>query len=254
MPYLTELSSYISFDNEMNQNITIKMEIESGKSATTIVPVNNHLDAFVDLINNDIESIILGYNVNNQVVIDQLIKSLPQELGRKIPNEILFSLSITAAKLAAEYNNMELYRYLSGPRNIVLPQVVIKKEVYDLHNLNESKGMIKQVSSIEMVKDDLANLAFLDLYSINQTTINNLKKKYPNLMFISKKKLEHSYQYFDIYEYQVVSDVLNASANFINTKYLDSSLADLSIALKTEYLYVNNNVLNRLLNILNEEK
>lgn len=257
MSYLNEIKSFITYNSEFKPNLTIRMEIESGKAAETITTIDNHLDAFIDLINNDIENILIGYNVTNQLVIDEIISNLPKELNRKIPNELLFGLSITVSKLAAMFYGIDLYRYLAGPKKINYPVVLLNKDneqvFFELNDLSKPIGKLLKTDKIEKIKDKLSTTLFLDLYSINQTTINNLNKTYPNLLFISNKDLNNAYKYTNINDFKTISDLLSERVDFINSKYIDASLADIAIALNVKYLSVTSDVLNRLISIINLE-
>lgn len=250
MPYITEINSYITFNQALNKEITLQMEIESGKVAKTIIPVDNHLEAFVELINNDIASILTGYNVINQSVLDNIINNLAKELKRKIPNEITLSLSLNVAKLASMYYDMPLFKYLGGIKKTTLPTVFLNGS-YPLKGYKATDGTcatdtLIKTEKIDKVKKDLPNVTVLDLYSATSSTINNLKKQYPNLKIVTLKAQDGAYHYFDILTYSTISELLMVKESFINTKFSDDALADIVVALGVEYVITNYNVINRM--------
>ena len=256
MPYITEIKSYITFSSKTNKAITLQMEIESGKSAKCLIPVDNHLEAFVELINGDLTSLLLGYNVLNQDVVDQLIKNLAKELKRKIPNEITLALSMVVAKLASMYYDIPLFKYLGGIKSINLPVMFISGEYplkgYHPQDLTTPADLLLKADKIDKVQKELPNITILDIYSLTASSINNLKKQHPHLKFITLKTTGGlSYQYFDPLNYSTLSELLMNKASFINTKFFDESLSDLALALGAEYVISNLDVLNRMIEIAN---
>jgi enolase len=76
----------------------------------------------VDNVNNVIAPILLGMDATNQVAIDKAMIALDgTKTKSKLGANAMLGVSLAAAKAAAEYSELPLYRYIGGANANVLP-------------------------------------------------------------------------------------------------------------------------------------
>ena len=136
MPFITDIYAREVMDSRGNPTIEVEVYTESGAFGRALVPSgastgeheavelrdgdkNRYLGKgvlkAVDNVNNIIGPALLGYDVTQQVLIDQTMIELDDTKNKgKLGANAILGVSMAVARAAAEYVGLPLYLYLGG--------------------------------------------------------------------------------------------------------------------------------------------
>ena len=143
MPYIIDVYAREVLDSRGNPTVEVEITTESGAMGRAIVPSGASTGEYealelrdkdlsrylgrgvlkaVENVNDVIAPEIIGYDVTNQLIIDNVMLKLDGTKNKeKLGANAILAVSLAAAKAAAEYYNMPLYRYLGGVNAHTLP-------------------------------------------------------------------------------------------------------------------------------------
>ena len=143
MPYIIDVYAREVLDSRGNPTVEVEITTESGAMGRAIVPSGASTGEYealelrdkdlsrylgrgvlkaVENVNDIIAPEIIGYDVTNQLIIDNVMLKLDGTKNKeKLGANAILAVSLAAAKAAAEYYNMPLYRYLGGVNAHTLP-------------------------------------------------------------------------------------------------------------------------------------
>ena len=143
MPYIIDVYAREVLDSRGNPTVEVEITTESGAMGRAIVPSGASTGEFealelrdkdsarylgrgvlkaVENVNDVIAPEIIGYDVTNQIIIDNVMLKLDGTKNKeKLGANAILAVSLATAKAAAEYYNMPLYRYLGGVNARTLP-------------------------------------------------------------------------------------------------------------------------------------
>ncbi len=143
MPYIVDVYAREVLDSRGNPTVEVEITTESGAMGRAIVPSgastgeyealelrDKDLDRYlgrgvlkaVENVNDVIAPEIIGYDVTNQLIIDNVMINLDGTKNKeKLGANAMLAVSLACARAAAEYYNMPLYRYLGGVNAHILP-------------------------------------------------------------------------------------------------------------------------------------
>ena len=143
MPYIIDVYAREVLDSRGNPTVEVEITTESGAMGRAIVPSGASTGEYealelrdkdlsrylgrgvlkaVENVNDIIAPEIIGYDVTNQLIIDNVMLKLDATKNKeKLGANAILAVSLAAAKAAAEYYNMPLYRYLGGVNAHTLP-------------------------------------------------------------------------------------------------------------------------------------
>ena len=143
MPYITDVYAREVLDSRGNPTVEVEVTTESGVFGRAIVPsgastgskealelrdqdLNRYLGRgvlkAVENVNELIAPEIIGYDVTNQILLDEVMIKLDGTKNKeKLGANAILAVSIACAKAAADYYDMPLYRYLGGVYAHTLP-------------------------------------------------------------------------------------------------------------------------------------
>ncbi|MDX8344314.1 phosphopyruvate hydratase [Rossellomorea sp. YZS02] len=136
MPFITDVYAREVLDSRGNPTIEVEVYTQSGAFGRALVPsgastgeyeavelrdgekdryLGKGVQKAVDNVNNEIAEEIIGYDVTEQVAIDQAMIALDgtENKGKLGANAIL-GVSMAVARAAADFFGVELYQYLGG--------------------------------------------------------------------------------------------------------------------------------------------
>ncbi|MGG3912577.1 phosphopyruvate hydratase [Bacillus sp. es.034] len=136
MPIITDVYAREVLDSRGNPTIEVEVYTQSGAFGRALVPsgastgeyeavelrdgdkgryLGKGVEKAVDNVNNEIAEEIIGYDVTEQVAIDQAMIALDgtENKGKLGANAIL-GVSMAVARAAADFFGVELYQYLGG--------------------------------------------------------------------------------------------------------------------------------------------
>ncbi|CAN7211147.1 MULTISPECIES: phosphopyruvate hydratase [Rossellomorea] len=136
MPFITDVYAREVLDSRGNPTIEVEVYTQSGAFGRALVPsgastgeyeavelrdgdkdryLGKGVQNAVDNVNNEIAEEIIGYDVTEQVAIDQAMIALDgtENKGKLGANAIL-GVSMAVARAAADFFGVELYQYLGG--------------------------------------------------------------------------------------------------------------------------------------------
>lgn len=143
MPYITDVYAREVLDSRGNPTVEVEIYTESGAFGTALVPsgastgeyeavelrdgdndryLGKGVQKAVDNVNEQIAPKLLGMDVTQQVIIDQMMRELDgtENKGNLGANAIL-GVSMAAAHAAADVVGLPLYKYLGGFTATTLP-------------------------------------------------------------------------------------------------------------------------------------
>lgn len=143
MPYIIDVYAREVLDSRGNPTVEVEITTESGAMGRAIVPSGASTGEYealelrdkdlsrylgrgvlkaVENVNDVIAPEIIGYDVTNQIIIDNVMLKLDGTKNKeKLGANAILAVSLATAKAAAEYYNMPLYRYLGGVNAKTLP-------------------------------------------------------------------------------------------------------------------------------------
>ncbi|MER2063160.1 MAG: phosphopyruvate hydratase [Alkalibacterium sp.] len=143
MPFITDVIAREVLDSRGNPTIEVEVYTESGAFGRGMVPsgastgeheavelrdgdkdryLGKGVTKAVDNVNNTIADAIIGMDVRDQMGIDKALIDLDGTPNKgKLGANAILGVSIAAARAAAEYLDLPLYRYLGGTNTKVLP-------------------------------------------------------------------------------------------------------------------------------------
>lgn len=143
MPYIVDVYAREVLDSRGNPTVEVEITTESGVMGRAIVPSGASTGEYeaielrdkdlgrylgrgvlkaVENVNDIIAPEIIGYDVTNQLIIDNVMLKLDGTKNKeRLGANAILAVSLACAKAAAEYYNMPLYRYLGGVNAHVLP-------------------------------------------------------------------------------------------------------------------------------------
>ncbi|WJV31041.1 phosphopyruvate hydratase [Rossellomorea sp. AcN35-11] len=136
MPFITDVYAREVLDSRGNPTIEVEVYTQSGAFGRALVPsgastgeyeavelrdgekgryLGKGVQKAVDNVNNEIAEELIGYDVTEQVAIDQAMIALDgtENKGKLGANAIL-GVSMAVARAAADFFGVELYQYLGG--------------------------------------------------------------------------------------------------------------------------------------------
>ncbi|SDJ61670.1 phosphopyruvate hydratase [Salimicrobium halophilum] len=136
MPYITDIYAREVLDSRGNPTVEVEVYTESGAFGTALVPsgastgeyeavelrdgdksryLGKGVQNAVENVNEKIAPKLLGIDVTQQVIIDNLMREIDgsDNKGNLGANAIL-GVSMAAARAAAEFSGLPLYKYLGG--------------------------------------------------------------------------------------------------------------------------------------------
>ncbi len=136
MPFITDVYAREVLDSRGNPTIEVEVYTQSGAFGRALVPsgastgeyeavelrdgdksryLGKGVQKAVDNVNNEIAEEIIGFDVTDQVAIDQAMIALDgtENKGKLGANAIL-GVSMAVARAAADFFGLELYQYLGG--------------------------------------------------------------------------------------------------------------------------------------------
>lgn len=136
MPYITDVYAREVLDSRGNPTVEVEVYTESGAFGTALVPsgastgeyeavelrdgdknryLGKGVQNAVENVNEKIAPKLLGIDVTQQVIIDNLMREIDgsDNKGNLGANAIL-GVSMAVARAAAEYSELPLYKYLGG--------------------------------------------------------------------------------------------------------------------------------------------
>ncbi|MCA1065104.1 phosphopyruvate hydratase [Rossellomorea aquimaris] len=143
MPFITDVYAREVLDSRGNPTIEVEVYTQSGAFGRALVPsgastgeyeavelrdgekgryLGKGVQKAVDNVNNEIAEELIGYDVTEQVAIDQAMIALDgtENKGKLGANAIL-GVSMAVARAAADFFGVELYQYLGGFNSKQLP-------------------------------------------------------------------------------------------------------------------------------------
>ncbi|NQD64344.1 phosphopyruvate hydratase [Bacillus haikouensis] len=143
MPFITDVYAREVLDSRGNPTIEVEVYTQSGAFGRALVPsgastgeyeavelrdgdkdryLGKGVEKAVDNVNNEIAEEIIGFDVTEQVAIDQAMIALDgtENKGKLGANAIL-GVSMAVARAAADFFGVELYQYLGGFNSKQLP-------------------------------------------------------------------------------------------------------------------------------------
>ncbi|MCA1055411.1 phosphopyruvate hydratase [Rossellomorea aquimaris] len=143
MPFITDVYAREVLDSRGNPTIEVEVYTQSGAFGRALVPsgastgeyeavelrdgdkdryLGKGVQKAVDNVNNEIAEEIIGFDVTEQVAIDQAMIALDgtENKGKLGANAIL-GVSMAVARAAADFFGVELYQYLGGFNSKQLP-------------------------------------------------------------------------------------------------------------------------------------
>lgn len=143
MPYIIDVYAREVLDSRGNPTVEVEVTTESGAYGRAIVPsgastgskealelrdqdLNRYLGRgvlkAVENVNELIAPEIIGYDVTNQILLDEVMLKLDGTKNKeRLGANAILAVSIACAKAAADYYDMPLYRYLGGVYAHTLP-------------------------------------------------------------------------------------------------------------------------------------
>ena len=143
MPYIVDVYAREVLDSRGNPTVEVEITTESGVMGRAIVPSGASTGEYeaielrdkdlgrylgrgvlkaVENVNDVIAPEIIGYDVTNQLIIDNVMLKLDGTKNKeRLGANAILAVSLACAKAAAKYYNMPLYRYLGGVNAHVLP-------------------------------------------------------------------------------------------------------------------------------------
>ena len=143
MPFITDVLAREVLDSRGNPTIEVEVYTENGAFGRGMVPSgastgeheaielrDGDKDRYggkgvlkaVDNVNNTIAEAILGYDVRDQMAIDQAMIKLDGTPNKaKLGANAILGVSIAVARAAADFLDMPLYQYLGGFNTKLLP-------------------------------------------------------------------------------------------------------------------------------------
>lgn len=143
MPYIVDVYAREVLDSRGNPTVEVEITTESGVMGRAIVPSGASTGEYeaielrdkdlgrylgrgvlkaVENVNDVIAPEIIGYDVTNQLIIDNVMLKLDGTKNKEhLGANAILAVSLACAKAAAKYYNMSLYRYLGGVNAHVLP-------------------------------------------------------------------------------------------------------------------------------------
>jgi len=143
MPFITNVVAREILDSRGNPTVEVDVLTESGAFGRGMVPsgastgeyeavelrdgdknryLGKGVTKAVDNVNKRIEKKLIGYDVRNQLAIDQALIDLDGTPNKgKLGANAILAVSIASARAAASYLNVPLYNYLGGFNSKVLP-------------------------------------------------------------------------------------------------------------------------------------
>ena len=136
MPFITDVYAREVLDSRGNPTIEVEVYTQSGAFGRALVPsgastgeyeavelrdgekdryLGKGVQKAVDNVNNEIAEELIGYDITEQVAIDQAMIALDgtENKGKLGANAIL-GVSMAVARAAADFFGVELYQYLGG--------------------------------------------------------------------------------------------------------------------------------------------
>ncbi|WP_201714107.1 phosphopyruvate hydratase [Rossellomorea arthrocnemi] len=136
MPFITDVYAREVLDSRGNPTIEVEVYTQSGAFGRALVPsgastgeyeavelrdgekdryLGKGVQQAVDNVNNEIAEELIGYDITEQVAIDQAMIALDgtENKGKLGANAIL-GVSMAVARAAADFFGVELYQYLGG--------------------------------------------------------------------------------------------------------------------------------------------
>ncbi|MGF3105213.1 phosphopyruvate hydratase [Rossellomorea sp. DUT-2] len=143
MPFITDVYAREVLDSRGNPTIEVEVYTQSGAFGRALVPsgastgeyeavelrdgekdryLGKGVQKAVDNVNNEIAEELIGYDITEQVAIDQAMIALDgtENKGKLGANAIL-GVSMAVARAAADFFGVELYQYLGGFNSKQLP-------------------------------------------------------------------------------------------------------------------------------------
>lgn len=143
MPYIIDVYAREVLDSRGNPTVEVEVTTESGAYGRAIVPsgastgskealelrdqdltryLGRGVLKAVENVNDVIAPEIIGYDVTNQILLDNVMIKLDGTKNKeKLGANAILAVSIACAKAAADYYDMPLYRYLGGAYAHILP-------------------------------------------------------------------------------------------------------------------------------------
>lgn len=143
MPYITDVYAREVLDSRGNPTVEVEVTTESGFTGRAIVPSGASTGEYealelrdsdnkrylgkgvlkaVQNVNDIIASEIIGYDVTNQMLIDDVMLKLDgTKTKEKLGANAILAVSMAVAHAASEYYGMPLYNYFGGLFGHILP-------------------------------------------------------------------------------------------------------------------------------------
>lgn len=143
MPYIIDVFAREVLDSRGNPTIEVEVTTESGASGRAIVPSGASTGEYealelrdndpsrylgkgvlkaVENVNEIIAPEVIGYDVTNQMLIDQVMINLDGTKNKeKLGANAILGVSLACLNAAADYYDMPLYRYIGGVYAHTLP-------------------------------------------------------------------------------------------------------------------------------------
>lgn len=143
MPYITDVYAREVLDSRGNPTVEVEVTTESGFTGRAIVPSGASTGEYealelrdsdnkrylgkgvlkaVQNVNDIIASEIIGYDVTNQMLIDDVMLKLDgTKTKEKLGANAILAVSMAVAHTASEYYGMPLYNYFGGLFGHILP-------------------------------------------------------------------------------------------------------------------------------------
>ncbi len=143
MPYIKNVFARQVLDSRGFPTIEVEVHTESGAKGKAIVPSGASTGIYeahelrdekkdkylgksvfkaVSRVNDDIQEMILGYDVTNQRLIDDALIQLDGTKNKKkLGANAILGVSLACATCASEYYDIPLYQYIGGCNSHILP-------------------------------------------------------------------------------------------------------------------------------------
>lgn len=143
MPFIVDVYAREVLDSRGNPTIEVEVQTESGAFGSALVPsgastgeyeavelrdgdknryLGKGVEEAVKNVNDIIAPELVGYNVTDQVLVDQLLIELDgTENKAKLGANAILGVSMATAHAAADYLGLPLYQYLGGFNATTLP-------------------------------------------------------------------------------------------------------------------------------------
>ena len=143
MPYITDIYAREVLDSRGNPTVEVEVTTENGSMGRAIVPSGASTGAAealelrdnnekryhgkgvlkaVSNVNNIISPELIGYDVREQLTIDEKLIALDGTQNKsKLGANAILGVSLACARCAAVYSNIPLYRYFGGFYGCTLP-------------------------------------------------------------------------------------------------------------------------------------